>query len=132
MKIKSLNGVEAQLLWSGDDYFIRIYDNNGLTFEDGFEDCKIKHSDLTIVIDDEDAYLYEDDDGNVWIDHSPETLGLKPEVDSEEAEIAQAFQAYLESIRGPTDPSRPKAIAYTEEEFNAFRAAWMVWTKARE
>ena len=128
MKIISVDGAEAHLLWSGDDYFLRIYHRSGLSFKD----CKIKHSDLTIVIDDEDAYLYEDKDGDVWIDHSPQTLGLEiPEEEwsSDEMDIENAFQEYLKSIRAPTDPSRPKAIPYKEEEFDAFRAAWK---KARE
>ncbi len=121
MKIISVDGAEAKLLWSGDDYFIRIYDRNGLSFKD----CKIKHSDMCIVIADFDAYLYEDDDGNVWIDHSPQTLGLKiPEEEwsTDELDMTNAFQEYLDSKGYEQNPINP--AKHCELELQAFRAAW--------
>jgi hypothetical protein len=39
-----------------------------------FVDYNIHHSDLTVVIDDEDAYFYRDEYSDV-LDHAPETLG---------------------------------------------------------
>ena len=84
MKITSVNGAEAHLLWSGEGYFIRFYGSDRLSFKD----CEIKHSDLVIVIDDEDAYMYENEKGDVWIDHSPQTLGL--EIPEEELDAFRA------------------------------------------
>jgi hypothetical protein len=72
--IKSANGLNGCLIYCGDgNYRIRLYR------DETFVDCKIAHCDLSIVIQDEDAYLYEDNDGTVWLDHSPETLGLSNE-----------------------------------------------------
>lgn len=69
---KSAKGVEACLIYCGDgQYRIRIYDKD---FK--FKDYDICHSDLSIKIDDEDAYLYEYEDNKMFIDHSPETLGI--------------------------------------------------------
>jgi hypothetical protein len=39
-----------------------------------FTDYDLRHCDLTVVIDDEDAFLYEDDAGE-RLDHAPMTLG---------------------------------------------------------
>lgn len=39
-----------------------------------FTDYKIAHNDLSVTIDDEDAYFYGE-----TLDHSPETLGYKKE-----------------------------------------------------
>ncbi len=51
--------------------FLRIYKKNH-----DFVDYKILHNDLSLTIDDEDAYIYELEDGELVIDHCPETLGL--------------------------------------------------------
>lgn len=39
----------------------------------------IQHEDLTVTIEDNDATLYEVD-GELYIDHSPATLGIEDEV----------------------------------------------------
>ena len=65
-------GVSGQLirLFNG-NYVFRVYDNNSY----GFTDYDIVHSDLTITIDDDDAYFYTDAEMNKYLDHSPQTLG---------------------------------------------------------
>lgn len=71
MKITNANQKECQLIWTVDnEYRIRIYGENHT-----FKDYDIRHCDLTVTICDEDAYLYEDGE-NMWLDHSPETLGV--------------------------------------------------------
>ena len=67
------NGLRGQLLDSFDGtYVFRIYDK-----DHNFKDYDLLHSDLSIIIDDEDAVLYEHIDGGMGkLDHSPETLGL--------------------------------------------------------
>jgi len=63
------------LIYNGDgDYYIRFYGVQD------FIDVKIAHCDLQFQITDSDAYLYEDDKGQMWIDHAPETLGIKNEI----------------------------------------------------
>ena len=52
------------------EYFLRV------KTEDGFEDYYITHSDLTIQIQDEDAFIYKTKDGTLILDHSPQTLGM--------------------------------------------------------
>jgi hypothetical protein len=39
-----------------------------------FTDYDLRHCDLTVVIDDEDAFLYEDE-FSARLDHAPMTLG---------------------------------------------------------
>ena len=73
--IKSANGMTGCLILTFDgeyEYMIRFYHDDGT-----FDDCDIAHSDMMFKILDEDAYLYEDETGRKWIDHSPETLGLE-------------------------------------------------------
>lgn len=50
----------------------RVYNAAG-----GFIDYEIAHSDLFVVIDDVDAYFYEDKKGINRLDHSPATLGYE-------------------------------------------------------
>ena len=79
IKAKSANGLTGVLIHRGDgQYYIRIYER----FASSYQDYDINHSDLTFVIEDEDAYLYTDYDRH-WIDHSPETLGIKDETQME-------------------------------------------------
>lgn len=76
---KSANGRTGCLIHRGNGtYYIRIYE----PFAVSHQDYDINHSDLTFVIEDEDAYLYTDGTKN-WIDHSPETLGIKIETSVE-------------------------------------------------
>ena len=62
------NGTKGHLIDVDGKLLLRVYDAKGK-----FVDYDIWHSDLHIVIDDNDAYFY---DGEV-IDHSPKTLGLE-------------------------------------------------------
>ena len=55
--------------------FFRVYEKNH-----DFTDYNIIHHDLDIEINDSDAYVYEKD-GDLYIDHSPETLGIKENID---------------------------------------------------
>jgi hypothetical protein len=67
-------GLEGQLIGIGDgSYRFRVYAKDG-----SFVDCALAHSDLTITINDEDAFIYEY--GDLWVlDHSPETRGVTGE-----------------------------------------------------
>jgi len=68
-------GVSGQLIHLFDGrYVFRVYDENSYNFVD----YDILHSDLTITIDDDDAYFYADAELNKYLDHSPQTLGKTP------------------------------------------------------
>jgi len=69
----SANGVSGQLIrifGSPVTYAFRVYDENH-----NFVDYDLLHCDLTITINDGDAFFYTDSDHTI-LDHSPETLGL--------------------------------------------------------
>lgn len=66
--IRSANGKKGCLIYTGNKYLIRIYEG------ETFKDYEIQHSDMGIIIDDEDCYLYENGDKMV-IDHASSTLG---------------------------------------------------------
>ncbi len=69
-KSKSANGVKGILLLNMDGLpLFRVYTHNGKDFID----YEIRHSDLQVIINDVDAYFYNDD----VLDHSPETLGKR-------------------------------------------------------
>ena len=70
--IKSANGVTGQLItiFDGTVYF-RVYDA-----DHNFVDYELAHSDLTVTIDDADAFFYEDE-FNDRLDHAPATLGIE-------------------------------------------------------
>ena len=71
-KAKSANGVRGHLLNLIDGIVVfRVYgaDHN-------FVDYDLRHCDLTVIIDDDDAFLY-DDEFSTRLDHSPGTLGTK-------------------------------------------------------
>lgn len=70
MNISSANGVPGVLCQSyGGQYFIRIYN------ETGFKDYLLRHGDLSITINDDDAFFYENGEES-YIDHSLSTLGI--------------------------------------------------------
>lgn len=52
-------------------YFLRAYREGK-----AFEDFSLAHSDMAVMIDDEDAFIYKTPDGTQWVDHAPEALGL--------------------------------------------------------
>jgi hypothetical protein len=41
-----------------------------------FTDYDLRHCDLAVIIDDDDAFLYEDE-FSASLDHAPATLGIK-------------------------------------------------------
>jgi hypothetical protein len=66
----SANGITGQLIYTATGkYMFRVYDD-----KHGFVDYDLYHADLTITINDDDAYFY-DGDFNKYLDHAPETLG---------------------------------------------------------
>jgi hypothetical protein len=72
MKIKPANGTRGQIIKSFDGvYYFRVYSS-----EHNFEDYALAHSDLTVVIDDEDAFFY-DGEFSAHLDHAPRTLGVE-------------------------------------------------------
>lgn len=71
MKRTPAKGIKGHLLYNGGGHYsFRVY---GPDFK--FKDYNLQHSDLMVMIVDPDSTLYEDDNGNAWLDHSPETLG---------------------------------------------------------
>ena len=74
MKIKDANGVEGKLTYvhGMKQYMFRVYEDCGK-----FKDYDLMHCDLTVKIVDTDAAFYENNDGSLVLDHSPETLGIK-------------------------------------------------------
>lgn len=75
MKTTPANGLKGTLIRGADGYAFRVKANN----EDGFIDYDLIHNDLDIIINDFDAYFYEYEghEEDKFLDHSPETLGLK-------------------------------------------------------
>lgn len=66
-------GKKGFLIWAGGHkYYFRIYDGKDFT------DYDLLHSDMEIIINDENAFLYEDKVKGNSIDHSPSSLGLNP------------------------------------------------------
>lgn len=69
----SANGVKGCLLpmFGGQIWMFRVYNDDGT-----FRDYDILHSDLTVTITDDDAYFYQNHKDDIYLDHSPATLGL--------------------------------------------------------
>ena len=68
--IKPANGTKGCILHVGGSYWVfRVYKEGG-----DFKDYDLLHSDLFVIIDDEDSAFYEEGDRQS-LDHSPETLG---------------------------------------------------------
>lgn len=74
VKTKSAKNVTGFLCRSSNGrYFFRVYDKDG-----EFVDYDISHTDLEVTISSDcDATFYENEKGETYLDHSPETLGLK-------------------------------------------------------
>ena len=72
MKVKSANKLKGCLIYihGANKFVFRVYRKNKT-----FEDYDILHNDLSIVIDDPDAYLYKYPN-RLILDHSPATLGI--------------------------------------------------------
>jgi len=69
---KSANGVTGVLLPIGKVWVFRVYHDDG-----EFTDYDIFHSDLQVTINDADAYFYKRENNEPYLDHSPQTLGIK-------------------------------------------------------
>lgn len=77
--VARLNRISGVLLTSlSGNMFFREYKEDG-----NFTDFDIFHSDLSIIIDDDEAAIYQVN-GDYVIDHAPETLGLDIQTKSEE------------------------------------------------
>ncbi len=69
-QMKSARGVKGCIIDSFDgNYHFRVYNADHT-----FADYVLRHCDLQVIIDDDDAVLYDDELGQ-RLDHSPETLG---------------------------------------------------------
>ena len=66
---KSANGVTGQLITIFGTVYFRVYDA-----DHNFVDYELAHSDLTVTIDDVDAFFYSDE-FTTRLDHAPATLG---------------------------------------------------------
>lgn len=71
MKIQSANGTEGCLLISNNNVYFRVYNP-----DKSFTDYRLRHTDLFVKIDDNDAFFYQLPDGSTTLDHSPDTLGM--------------------------------------------------------
>lgn len=69
MKPKSANETKGTLIVSDGDVFFRVYKSNYT-----FTDYRLCHNDLTVTINDPDAFFYKYDEEHI-LDHSPQTLG---------------------------------------------------------
>ena len=68
----SAKGLRGHIIDSFDGtYYFRVYDA-----DHNFTDYLLRHCDLTVIIDDNDAFLYTDDKG-AKLDHAPATLGIE-------------------------------------------------------
>jgi hypothetical protein len=73
-KSRPAKGLRGQIIDTFDGtYYFRVYDKDY-----NFVDYELRHCDLGVIIDDDDAFLYEDEFGTK-LDHSPNTLGIKNE-----------------------------------------------------
>jgi hypothetical protein len=75
LREKSAAGAKGILIRSFEDdkpmYGFRIYNDDGT-----FDDYKLSHCDLAVRIDeDELASFYEDENGDKYLDETPETMG---------------------------------------------------------
>ena len=69
-KPKSAKGLRGHIIDCFDgNYYFRVYDA-----DHNFVDYALRHCDLAVVIDDDDAYLY-DEEFSARLDHAPSTLG---------------------------------------------------------
>jgi len=68
--MKPARGVKGCIIDSFDgNYYFRVYNADHT-----FVDYHLRHCDLQVIIDDDDAVLYDDELGQ-RLDHSPATLG---------------------------------------------------------
>lgn len=73
MRETSANGAKGMILrtHAPEKFFFRVYKGDGT-----FDDYHISHDDLSVTIDDDAlASFYEDENGEKFLDHSPQVLG---------------------------------------------------------
>lgn len=81
LKEKDAKGVRGVLIKtpSSERYLFRVCSENG-----NFDDYLLRHSDLSVTVDaNYEASFYENEQGEKFLDHSPETLGWEV-IDSNE------------------------------------------------
>jgi hypothetical protein len=72
--MKPAKGVRGCIINSfNGNYYFRVYNP-----DHSFVDYDLHHCDLSVIVDDDDAVLYDDKQGQ-RLDHSPATLGIKEE-----------------------------------------------------
>ncbi len=77
-------GVEGYLIRDGinREWYFRVYEAGD---KSKFVDYELRHLDLHVRIASEEmAAFYQDEDGNAWLDYSPEVLGLEPRSSDDE------------------------------------------------
>jgi hypothetical protein len=77
LQVTNAAGVEGFLIRDAIDrkWYFRVYDAGD---KSKFVDYALHHLDLHVRIDSEEmAAFYHDEDGNAWLDYSPEVLGLE-------------------------------------------------------
>ena len=68
--MRPAKGVRGCIIDSFDgSYYFRVYNPDHT-----FVDYQLRHHDLMVIIDDDDAVLY-DDENSTLLDYSPQTLG---------------------------------------------------------
>lgn len=72
MNVKSATGTTGFILNTVHGCFFRVYEKDSTAFRD----YELRHSDLEVTIQCDDAVFYELDIGVNLLDHSPETLGI--------------------------------------------------------
>lgn len=78
LQVTNAAGAEGFLICDGIDHewYFRVYEAGD---KSKFVDYELRHLDLQVHISsDEMAAFYQDEDGNAWLDYSPEVLGLEP------------------------------------------------------
>ena len=72
MTARSAKGLRGHIIDTFDgNYYFRVYDA-----DHNFTDYDLRHCDLAVIIDDDDAFLYEDE-FDASLNHAPATLGIK-------------------------------------------------------
>lgn len=74
MKLTSATGATGFMIRTLDGYVFRVY---GKGADQTFKDYDILHYDLEVTVQETDATFYETDTGDMFLDYSPETLGIK-------------------------------------------------------
>ena len=72
MNVKSAIGTTGFILDTIDGYVFRVYEKDTMAFKD----YELRHGDLEVTIQCDDAVFYELDTGVNLLDYSPETLGI--------------------------------------------------------